>query len=268
MASQAAGSPPSSSRDTSLDVTDVFYQEEQKYNSNPGGASEGPPSFLCDLPLDLTHALHQDEHQHNNTILDISQVHDFLSPQDLRQELIEEEWEHYFRLFDTASPQTSGFSTPTVLEPTLYNSFPLPTLRKKKRSMAVESSLPRFPCPIFQDEVKRSLPHTCNGGGGDTMSELRTHMTRGTKERLPHLKFLKRCKICNNDIIDETDFNDNHVSNCHSHHPIRKGEAADIQYQMFCATVLKATTVELKTSHRKCVMDIVWTKLILVQTAP
>jgi hypothetical protein len=83
------------------------------------------------------------------------------------------------------------------------------------------------------------------------MSGLRLHMLRGSRNRPPHMQFLKRCETCNNDIIDETNFSDNHGLNCDSHHPIRKGDAADIQYQMFCTTVLQTRAVEVNTSYRE-----------------
>jgi hypothetical protein len=125
-------------------------------------------------------------------------------------------------------------------------------LISKKRSMAVDRPRGiRCPCPIFDAEVEQNLPHTCNGGGGYNMSELRTHMTRGGKGRPPHLNFLKLCKICNNDFIDETVFNETHGVNCHFPHPQRKGGAADEYYQAFKAMVLKYNADGTKTSTRK-----------------
>jgi hypothetical protein len=65
------------------------------------------------------------------------------------------------------------------------------------------------------------------------MSELRAHILRAK-----HLKFLKRCQICNEDIIDETTFYQEHGTSCNNPRPVRKGEAADKQYELLCALLL------------------------------
>lgn len=70
------------------------------------------------------------------------------------------------------------------------------------------------------------------------MSELRTHMTRENKNREPHLTFLKLCKTCNHDVIDEKVFTVAHGAHCHNHRPQQKGPAADTHYRAFSAMVL------------------------------
>lgn len=100
------------------------------------------------------------------------------------------------------------------------------------------SPLPRCPCPIFENEVENNQPHTCNGGGGNNMSELRTHMTRGARNRQPHLLFLELCKTCNHDFIDETIFKEKHGVNCHYPRPQRRGAAAVAYYEAFKQMVL------------------------------
>jgi hypothetical protein len=133
-------------------------------------------------------------------------------------------------------------------------------LKKRKRGskneeldMSIKDTSSRFLCPIFQDEIEQGLPHTCNGWQGHTMSGLRSHLKRGTKTRKPHLTFLERCKTCNDDIIDETDFKDNHNSNCHTPHPLRKGKAAERQYQMLCAKIVNVRAAALNVSNSKCI---------------
>jgi hypothetical protein len=175
------------------------------------------------------------------------------------------------------SPELEGYVCLESMQPSLIDFSPPPTSatfaidtigspsssasRKRKREMAV----PRFPCPVFQDEVKNGLPHTCNGGGGNTMSELRTHMKRRTKERPPHLEFLKRCAICNKDITDKFDYSDSHGPKCHDSHPVRKGEKADEQYRMLCALVVPILHTDPNASRGKSMRDIIVSKLIQMQ---
>jgi hypothetical protein len=259
---QASGGPSTSPGNIPLDLTD-FNQVDQENGFNPVQAYGGPQSSLQDTSLSSAYISEQVETKHSNTILHANRVDGFLLFEELRTEPDEEEREYYLDSIDTAAPQVPVFSTSDVLEPALPNSLSLLPSRRTKPSVAVDRSLPRFPCPIFQDEVKRSLPHTCNGGGGNTMSELRTHMIRGTKGRPPHLEFLKRCRTCNKDIIDRTEYNNNHDSKCPDSHPIRKGEAANKQYQMLCAIVVPTTTTDSMDSPCKYMQSIVLVKLIM-----
>lgn len=72
----------------------------------------------------------------------------------------------------------------------------------------------QYICPIFVDETRRGLTRTCSGNSGDNLAELRAHLTRGSVEQQPHLIFLERCENCNEEIIDERSFHDNHGLRC------------------------------------------------------
>ncbi|OAL02166.1 hypothetical protein IQ06DRAFT_132142 [Phaeosphaeriaceae sp. SRC1lsM3a] len=141
----------------------------------------------------------------------------------------------------SSSPQTSLHSSNRSEAHRSIASSSRVTIPKRTHSMAFPDPPAlkcRCPCPIFKAEVEKNEPHTCNGGGGNNMSELRTHMTRGNKNRQPHLSFLKLCKTCNHDFIDENVFATGHGVNCHNPHPQRKGPAADTYYKAFAAMVL------------------------------
>ncbi|KAH7082683.1 hypothetical protein BKA63DRAFT_136347 [Paraphoma chrysanthemicola] len=140
---------------------------------------------------------------------------------------------------DSSFDYQSGVDTPS------YSS----NRRKRKASMGDER-LPhqRFPCPIFEDETRRGVAHTCNGRGGNSMSELRRHMTRGSRGRRAHLSFLKRCETCNDDIVNERDFLDRHGPKCHTSRPVKKGKAADEHYRSFCEKLVPSVPEGLEAT--------------------
>jgi hypothetical protein len=109
---------------------------------------------------------------------------------------------------------------------------------RQRRSMATSRQPQKFPCPIFEDETKKGLPHQCNGRGGNTMSDLRRHLLRPSKGRPAHLAFLERCATCNDDILDKSLFNSSHGPKCNNPHPIRKGDEAVRQYEALCTMIL------------------------------
>jgi hypothetical protein len=99
----------------------------------------------------------------------------------------------------------------------------------------------KCPCPIFQAETDRGLPHdSCNGGGGDNISGLHKHFQRHhmKPDKPRHLKFLDQCRICKHFFIDEEEYIAKHDSNCHTHNPGKRGDAAEAHYKAFCKMVL------------------------------
>jgi hypothetical protein len=123
--------------------------------------------------------------------------------------------------------------------------------RKRKASMGdVQPKEQRFPCPIFENETRQGLEHTCNGRGGNSMSELRRHMIRTSKSRQAHLRFLKRCETCQDDIIDEQAFLEQHGAKCNESRPVKKGKAADEHYRAFCGKVVPSSSDTINLSRK------------------
>ncbi|OAL51472.1 hypothetical protein IQ07DRAFT_679708 [Pyrenochaeta sp. DS3sAY3a] len=83
-----------------------------------------------------------------------------------------------------------------------------------------------FSCPVFEHEKSHDLPHTCSGLSAQNMSDVRRHLTRPHRGGASHLNFLKRCHICNEDIIDEHTFNAAHGSSCNNVQKLRRGSDA------------------------------------------
>lgn len=123
---------------------------------------------------------------------------------------------------------------------------------KRKREMTHQNAWQqKFGCPIFRTEVANGYPHSCNGKGGNNMSEVRRHLTRPSGGNRAHLQFLKRCNVCNRDIIDESVFNEYHGKLCHDPRPLRKKEAAYDQYQDLCDLLSESVTSPLQLSGEK-----------------
>jgi hypothetical protein len=148
----------------------------------------------------------------------------------------------------------------TTVTPQARTSRFSPRLGKRKRTsqqlpMTSERSQPQehLSCPIFRHETDRGLPHrACKGGSFKNMSELRLHMTRGSKRYPSHLKFLRQCEICKHDFIDEELFVQRHDERCNSPRSVRKGDAAKIHYTAFTAMILAYHADGTKTSTCKC----------------
>ena len=121
-------------------------------------------------------------------------------------------------------------------------------LEKAKRS---------FQCVFRMVQEKLGLDYTCTGAPATTVSAVRTHLTRSLpNQKSPHLPFLKLCKSCNEDILDEYEFNTFHGADgfkCKNPRSQRKGDAGQQeQYDLLCSkveTLLSAqTTTESKQS--------------------
>jgi hypothetical protein len=66
-----------------------------------------------------------------------------------------------------------------------------------------------------------------------------------------HLKFLDQCRICKHFFIDEEEYIAKHDSNCHTHNPGKRGDAAEAHYKAFCKMVLLYITDQTMKSTGK-----------------
>jgi len=99
-----------------------------------------------------------------------------------------------------------------------------------------------FSCPFRQAQKKLGLPYTCTAKPAITMSAVRTHLTRDLpKGTPPHLPFLKLCTTCNEDILDDVEFETRHGVDgmkCETPRPQRKGATGQHeQYDLLCSKV-------------------------------
>ena len=99
-----------------------------------------------------------------------------------------------------------------------------------------------FPCAFREAQSKLGLPYTCTAAPVSTVSAGRTHLTRRLPKGQPaHLPFLRLCKTCNEDILDEHEFHDIHGTDglkCKNPKTQRKGDAGQQeQYDILCSKV-------------------------------
>ena len=99
-----------------------------------------------------------------------------------------------------------------------------------------------FPCAFRKVQSKLGLPYTCTGAPVATVSAVRTHLTRNLpKGTPPHLPFLKLCTKCNEDVLDNVEFETRHGVDgmkCETPHPQRKGTTGQQeQYDLLCSKV-------------------------------
>jgi hypothetical protein len=113
----------------------------------------------------------------------------------------------------------------------------------------------KCPCPIFQAETDRGLPHvTCNGVGGENMSGLHKHFKRYhmKSEKPRHLPFLEKCRICQHFFIDEQEYIEKHDSKCHTPNSAKRGDAAEAHYRAFKEMVVVYITKGIMKSTGMC----------------
>jgi hypothetical protein len=67
-----------------------------------------------------------------------------------------------------------------------------------------------------------------------------------------YLPFLKKCKICKDYFIDEEEYTANHDSNCHTHNPGKRRDAAEAHYRAFSEMVLLFITKKIMKSTGMC----------------
>ena len=97
-------------------------------------------------------------------------------------------------------------------------------------------------CPSRKAQAKLGLPYTCGAAPVNTVSAVRTHLSRKLpKGKPPHLPFLKLCKTCNEDILDEHEFETLHGKDglkCETPRQQRKGNVGQQeQYDILCSKV-------------------------------
>ena len=71
----------------------------------------------------------------------------------------------------------------------------------------------RLTCPVFEADIIVRREHTCSGTTATVCSQIRTHLIKG---KSPHVQFLKLCGTCNEDILDEEEFEQHHGSRCNT----------------------------------------------------
>jgi hypothetical protein len=162
----------------------------------------------------------------------------------------------------------------TLNSPFVPTTNPLPThsaprARRNTRSSNLISMASkggrstRYPCPVFEYERQNNLLHTCTGRNAGNFSDLRTHMLRSSGRHPPHLSFLKSCNVCQDDILDPTNFDQRHGQKCQDPQDQRRGAAAHAYYPIFCVKVLSSKNFDLaKWKTRKCDLLIEWLELI------
>lgn len=106
----------------------------------------------------------------------------------------------------------------------------------------VQKSKRSLQCAFRKAQAKLGLPYTCTAAPVTTVSAVRTHLTRRLpKGRPPHLPFLKLCTTCNEDLLDEHEFEAYHGKDglkCETPRQQRKGDAGQQeQYDILCSKV-------------------------------
>ncbi|KAF2648623.1 hypothetical protein K491DRAFT_239579 [Lophiostoma macrostomum CBS 122681] len=96
-----------------------------------------------------------------------------------------------------------------------------PPARKRPR----RSKSKTFACPIFQYDKAMRWDSLCGGVGGGSMSDVRRHL-----ERSPHKIYIRLCKTCNEDIIDQSEYNNLHGGKCRTVGGQRRGGQAEEQW--------------------------------------
>ncbi|KAF1829206.1 hypothetical protein BDW02DRAFT_178961 [Decorospora gaudefroyi] len=92
-----------------------------------------------------------------------------------------------------------------------------------------------FLCPVRAAQAKLGrLPYTCRGLQAKNVAEVRRHCLRPLPgKRPPHLSFLKLCPTCNEDFLDEIEYEQNHGKdglNCGTPRKQRKGAGQKEQW--------------------------------------
>ncbi|KAH6870129.1 hypothetical protein BKA58DRAFT_171707 [Alternaria rosae] len=135
----------------------------------------------------------------------------------------------------------------TTLKPleAMYKAVQSPKLPSITSAMAeeVQKSKRSFACAFREAQSKLGLPYTCTAAPVSTVSAGRTHMTRKLpRGQPPHLSFLRLCKTCNEDILDEHEFDTFHGADglkCDHPKAQRKGDAGQQeQYDILCSKVM------------------------------
>jgi hypothetical protein len=108
----------------------------------------------------------------------------------------------------------------------------------------------KLECPFRVAQAKLSRPFTCGGcQAAKNMADIRRHCTRNLRgKRPPHLFVLKLCPTCNEDFLQETEYNRNHGVDglkCGTPRGQRKGDAGQQeQWETLCVKVEKYILAE------------------------
>lgn len=98
-----------------------------------------------------------------------------------------------------------------------------------------------FQCPIYQTDLLHGRTLSCNGVKAENMAAVRRHVKRSN-----HIQFIKLCPACNEDIIDEYEFENLHGNNgefCNSNQQQqRRGKAAEEQWNALCRKLSPSST--------------------------
>lgn len=143
--------------------------------------------------------------------------------------------------FDLESHLLSGAMvfSPQVAEPMLCDYtyvgheplalFPLSITRPPLPEPPMPQPKRFFQCPIYQADLLHSRTPSCNGVKAENMAAVRRHLKRSN-----NIRFIKLCPACNEDIIDELEFETLHGNNgefCSSNQQQqRRGKAAEEQW--------------------------------------
>lgn len=132
-----------------------------------------------------------------------------------------------------SSPRLPGPSASLQRHPDVFSKN-----RDNDKSSGQPGIAREIPCPFFVYERQHNLPHSCSGLSAQNMSDVRRHLIRPHRGGGSHLTFLKRCPICNEDIVDERAYHQQHGSNCNRVRKLRRGaEANALQWMKLYETL-------------------------------
>ena len=120
-------------------------------------------------------------------------------------------------------------------------------------------AVPEFSCPVYEAEKISGQPHSCNGLVSRSMADVRRHLVRS---RHPDVTFLRHCPTCNEDIVDQKEYDERHGQLCQHPQKQRRGQAAIVeQWQELylkvypSATVIPSPFVGKCSFHRRLIIN-------------
>lgn len=112
------------------------------------------------------------------------------------------------------------------MTPTLHSESP--SLQTRRQSSLTPKRIRKrnsqtFACPVFQHYKLLGHKPPCDGDLAENMSAVRRHLERN------HKIIVKLCKICNEDIIHQQNY-DTHAKGCSNKQRQRRGDTSETQW--------------------------------------
>lgn len=155
--------------------------------------------------------------------------------------------------------QNKAFSKTVSLDTMNAPSAAPPETRNPIAEEVAELRKP-FQCPVRVAQTQlQQLPYTCTGLQGNNMAAVRRHLVRPLpRKKSPHLSFLKLCQTCNEDILDQSEFERFHGYDgemCPNERKQRKGDAQQAQYDKLCQKIIDRLA---KEGSAECMSTETW----------